>query len=150
MYDQGTCFSNDWRCWHKRLVQGCGGIVDNLHTSDEERLKLKNSFAELQGSVMSDVLEYQKSLNDAQANIIMAEAGGKSWIQRSWRPVTMLTFVGIVLMRWFGLTVAVPEAVEVELMSLIKIGLGGYVAGRSIEKVTETASGALKDYAKTK
>ena len=80
----------------------------------------------------------------------MAEAGGKSWIQRSWRPVTMLTFVGIVLMRWFGLTVAVPEAVEVELMSLIKIGLGGYVAGRSIEKVTETASGALKDYAKTK
>ena len=43
---------------------------------------------------------------------------------------------------------AVPEAVEVELMSLIKIGLGGYVAGRSIEKVTETAAGAVKDYAK--
>ena len=132
------------------LFKAAGGIVDNLHTSAEERLKLKNSFAELQGSVMSDVLEYQQSLNEAQANIIMAEAGGKSWIQRSWRPVTMLTFVGIVLMRWFGLTVAVPEAVEVELMSLIKIGLGGYVAGRSIEKVTETASGALIDYAKTK
>ena len=132
------------------LFKAAGGIVDNLHTSDEERLTLKNSFAELQGSVMSDVLEYQKSLNEAQANIIMAEAGGKSWIQRSWRPVTMLTFVGIVLMRGFGLTVAVPEAVEVELMSLIKIGLGGYVAGRSIEKVTETASGELKDYAKTK
>ena len=130
------------------LFKAAGGIVDDLHTSDEERLKLKNSFAELQGSVMSDVLEYQKSLNEAQANIIMAEAGGKSWIQRSWRPVTMLTFVGIVLLRWFGLTGAVPEAVEVELMSLIKIGLGGYVAGRSIEKVTETASSALKDYAK--
>ena len=37
-----------------------------------------------------------------------------------------------------------------ERMALIKIGLGGYVAGRSIEKVTETASGALKDYARTK
>ena len=66
------------------LFKAAGGIVDNLHTSDEERLTLKNSFAELQGSVMSDVLEYQKSLNEAQANIIMAEAGGKSWIQRSW------------------------------------------------------------------
>ena len=62
----------------------------------------------------------------------------------------MLTFVAIVMMRWFGLTVDVPESVEVELMSLIKIGLGGYVAGRSVEKVTEIASGALKDYAKTK
>ncbi len=48
------------------LFKAAGGIVDNLHTSDEERLKLKNSFAELQGSVMSDVLEYQKSLNEAQ------------------------------------------------------------------------------------
>ena len=132
------------------LFKAAGGIVDELHTSEEEKLSLKNAFAELQGNVMSDVLEYQKSLNEAQANIIMAEAGGKSWIQRSWRPVTMLTFVGIVLMRWFGLTAEVPEAVEVELMSLIKIGLGGYVAGRSVEKVTEIASGALKDYARTK
>ena len=132
------------------LFKTAGGIVDGLHTSDEERLTLKNAFAELQGSVMSDVLDYQKSLNDAQASIITAEAQGKSWIQRNWRPLTMLTFVAIVMMRWFGLTVAVPEAVEVELMSLIKIGLGGYVAGRSVEKVTEIASGALKDYAKTK
>jgi hypothetical protein len=132
------------------LFKVAGGIVDELHTSEEEKLSLKNAFAELQGNVMSDVLEYQKSLNEAQANIIMAEAGGKSWIQRSWRPVTMLTFVGIVLMRWFGLTAEVPEAVEVELMSLIKIGLGGYVAGRSVEKITETASSALKDYARTK
>ena len=132
------------------LFKTAGGIVDNLHTSDEERLTLKNAFAELQGSVMSEVLDYQKSLNDAQASIITAEAQGKSWIQRNWRPLTMLTFVAIVVMRWFGLTVAVPEAVEVELMSLISIGLGGYVAGRSVEKVTEIASGALKDYAKTK
>ena len=132
------------------LFKTAGDIVDNLHTSDEERLSLKNAFVELQGSVIGDVLEYQKSLNDAQATIITAEAQGKSWIQRSWRPITMLTFVVIVLMRWFGLTVDVPESVEVELMSLIKIGLGGYVAGRSVEKVTEIASGALKDYAKTK
>ena len=132
------------------LFKTAGDIVDNLHTSDEERLSLKNAFVELQGSVIGDVLEYQKSLNDAQSTIITAEAQGKSWIQRSWRPITMLTFVAIVMMRWFGLTVDVPESVEVELMSLIKIGLGGYVAGRSVEKVTEIASGALKDYAKTK
>ena len=132
------------------LFKSAGGIVDSLHTSDEERLTLKNAFAEIQGSVMSDVLDYQKSLNDAQTSIITAEAQGKSWIQRNWRPLTMLTFVAIVMMRWFGLTVDVPESVEVELMSLIKIGLGGYVAGRSVEKVTEIASGALKDYAKTK
>ena len=34
------------------LFKAAGGIVDDLHTSDEERLKLKNSFAELQGSVI--------------------------------------------------------------------------------------------------
>ena len=55
------------------LFKAAGGSVDELHTSEEEKLSLKNAFAELQGNVMSDVLEYQKSLNEAQANIIMAE-----------------------------------------------------------------------------
>ena len=56
------------------LFKTAGDIVDNLHTSDEERLSLKNAFVELQGSVIGDVLEYQKSLNDAQSTIITAEA----------------------------------------------------------------------------
>ena len=67
--------------------------------------------------------------------IVVAEAEGGSWIQRSWCPVTMLTFVALVVARWLGLTTPgiTPEE-ELALFEIIKIGLGGYVVGRSVEK----------------
>jgi hypothetical protein len=50
----------------------------------------------------------------------------------------MLTFVGLVVAKWLGFTDAgVTEAVEMELMQLIQIGLGGYIVGRSGEKIAK-------------
>lgn len=47
----------------------------------------------------------------------------------------MLTFVALVVAKWLGFTDGgVTEAVELELMRLIQMGLGGYVIGRSVEK----------------
>jgi hypothetical protein len=59
-----------------------------------------------------------------------------NWLQKSWRPLTMLTMVIILVCKWFGLTNSeIPLELEVELMGLLKIGIGGYIAGRSLEKV---------------
>jgi hypothetical protein len=81
------------------------------------------------------VLQFQSVLVQERSKVIQAEANSESWITRNWRPLTMLTFVTLVVMRWTGLTVSVPESVEVELMGMIKLGLTGYVLGRSVEKV---------------
>lgn len=116
------------------IVQG----LDGLFTSDEERLTAKNVIMGVQAQVVSKFLEYEAQVLEAKASIINTEAKGESFLQRNWRPMTMLAFVCLVIARWLGLTVNVTPELELELMSLIKIGLGGYVVGRSAEKIAKS------------
>ena len=103
-------------------------LVDDLHTSEEERLEIKNKMFQIQAKAYSQAQEYETKLLDAKASIITAEAKGGSWIQRSWRPITMLTFLALVVCDSFGL-LSTPLAAEA--WTLLQIGLGGYVVGRS-------------------
>ena len=81
----------------------------------------------------------------AQAQIINTEAASQHWLAANWRPITMLIFVGLIVARWFGW--AAPNLAEeeyIKLWSIVELGLGGYVIGRSVEKIIPTIAGALK------
>jgi len=81
----------------------------------------------------------------AQAKIISTEAASQHWLAANWRPITMLTFVGLIVARMFGYTAeGISEAEYIELWGLIKIGLGGYVVSRSVEKVAPSFLGRNK------
>ena len=116
-------------------------LIDELHTSDEERESLRLEFFKLQSGIFHESMEYEKKLLSAQSSIIVAEAQGGSWIQKSWRPITMLTFLALVVFDSFG-WLASPLASEA--WTLLQIGLGGYVAGRSLEKITPKITEVLK------
>lgn len=116
------------------IFEPAAKLVDDLHTSDEEKLDLQRKMRVLENEVSFKVLEYEKSLMENQAKVIMAEAQGQSWLQRSWRPITMLSFLVLVAFDSFGL-LANPLADEAWL--LLQIGLGGYVIGRSGEKIAK-------------
>ena len=107
-------------------------LVDDLHTSEEERLTIKNKMFEIQAQAYSQAQEYETKLLDAKASIITAEAKGESWIQKSWRPITMLTFLVLVVCDSFGL---LAFRLADQAWTLLQIGLGGYVVGRSAEKI---------------
>ena len=50
----------------------------------------------------------------------------------------MVTFAGLVVAHWFGLTASnIPESVKNLLLNIVMVGVGGYVAGRSAEKVAD-------------
>jgi hypothetical protein len=84
-------------------------------------------------------------LNTAAADIIKAEAESKHWLTSNWRPITMLVFVVLIVARWFGWAAPnLSEAEYIKLWTIVEFGLGGYVVGRSVEKVTPTIAGALK------
>jgi len=110
-------------------------LIDDIHTSDEEKLKLGNALAVIQNEIYSKVIEYETELLNAKTSIITSEANGQSWMQRNWRPITMLTFLALVVCDSFG-WLANPLAAEA--WTLLQIGLGGYVAGRSVEKTVQT------------
>ena len=82
------------------------------------------------------------------AGVITAEANSKFALAAVWRPITMLTFVAIVannyilapyLHAMFGWSVTLD--MPTELWELLKIGLGGYVLGRSGEKMVAAYRG---------
>lgn len=107
-------------------------LIDNLHTSEEERLEIKLKMFEIQMNAAMQAQEYEAALLEAKANIITAEAQGASWLQRSWRPITMLTFLALVVCDSFGL---LEFRLAEQAWTLLQIGLGGYVMGRSAEKI---------------
>ena len=116
----------------KEIFTPAAKLIDDIHTSDEERLEAKRSLLEVQTAVSLQLLDYEKNLMEQKHSVIIAEAQGGSWLQRSWRPITMLTFLGLVVMDSLGLA-ATPLAPEA--WTLLQLGLGGYVVGRSAEKV---------------
>lgn len=116
-------------------------LVDDLHTSDEERLVVKAELAKLQNQITEKVLDYESQLLESKSSIIVAEAQGSSWLQKSWRPITMLTFLVLVVLDTLGLT---AFRLSQEAWTLLQIGLGGYVVGRSAEKVAPMAMDAMK------
>ena len=120
------------------VVKEVGKVIDSLFTSDEERLKAKNE-------VFKVLQEQQLELQKLQTEIVLAEANG-NWLQRSWRPILMLAFGFIViyvkfLAPVFGLTI--PE-LENEFWNLLQIGIGGYVIGRTGEKMMKSYSDTKK------
>ena len=123
------------------LLKPIVDLIDDLHTSEEEKAQLRLGLAAAQIEFAGRVLDYEARMIEAQSSIIRAEANGRSWIQRSWRPITMLTFLGLVVCDAFGL---LPFRLAGEAWTLLQLGLGGYVMGRSAEKVAPVVASALK------
>lgn len=124
-----------------KALGGLFGLIDKMHTSDAERLELKQQLLGIQTTLLAQALDYERGVLEAKANIIIAEAKGESWLQRSWRPITMLGFLALVAGYWFGLTPPMSEDAINGMFLLLQIGLGGYVVGRSAEKVAKNLSG---------
>lgn len=113
-------------------------LIDELHTSEHERLEAKAKLLDVQAAAMQRVFDYESEMLQAKSKIIHAEASSKHWLTANWRPITMLTFLLLVVGDSLGF---LPNNLNKEAWVLLEIGLGGYVLGRSGEKIAKT----LKD-----
>lgn len=119
------------------IFKPAADLVDNLTTTEEEKLELKKQLTQVENEFQSKVLEYETKLMEAQSSVIRAEATSQSWITRNWRPITMLTFLVLVVCDSFGL---LAFRLADQAWTLLQIGLGGYVVGRSAEKIVPAFS----------
>ena len=106
------------------LGKVAGSVADRIFPNPEHELKR----IELQQALQAAVLERSSEIERAAAEVVKSEAQGQSWLQRTWRPITMLTFVALIVARWLGW--AAPNLGEAEVLKLwdiVEIGLGGYV-----------------------
>jgi hypothetical protein len=116
-------------------------VVDHVLPSGDAKIALQQKVIEGQIAAGAALMDYEKQLLDAQSKIIVAEATGGSWLQRSWRPITMLVFLALVVCDSFGW---LHNPLAPQAWTLLQVGLGGYVAGRSLEKIAGPVAQALK------
>ena len=133
----------------KGLVGAVGDIIDNVHTSEDEKLAAKAKLQALATEAEAQVLSHAETLFQSQRDVLVAEIQGGAWLQKSWRPITMLVFVFIILNNYvivpyvsaFGGAVPTLE-IPNGMWALLNVGIGGYIASRGIEKVVEKRSSA--------
>jgi len=120
------------------LSQSISSLLDQFIEDKDLRLRL-------QSELQSLLLQQQNQLLKAKENIIVAEAKSESWLTRSWRPITMLTLVSIMVADWLGFTAPhIPPEIRLKLLDIIHFGLGGYIVGRSLEKTLPSLTEVLK------
>ena len=115
------------------VIEKVGNVVDNVFTNDEEKSEAKKQLTEV-------VLNSLNRMAEVQGEVIKTEMQG-NWLQKSWRPLIMMAFGVILICKWFGFTDAnIDHELELKLMDIVQLGLGGYVVGRSAEKIASTVT----------
>lgn len=124
-----------------KILDGVIGLVDKAVLDKDEAERLKAQLTEVFNK--SDLERFTTEIK-AQADVIMAEASGQSWLQRNWRPGLMalfglIIFNNYILNPWLSAMFSINIVMEIppDMWALLKLGVGGYIVGRSTEKAVE-------------
>ena len=123
----GTIFSGG----AKDLIEGVGGVIDDLHTSKEEKLAAELKVKEL---VASYEVQMEKEISARWS----ADMKSDSWLSKNVRPMVLIFLVVATVLLIFidaGVINFVVEAKWTDLLQLVLITvIGAYFGGRSLEK----------------
>ena len=124
----GTIFSGGT----KDLVEGVGDVIDNLHTSKEEKLEAEQKVKEI-------VASYQTTLEKEISSRWNADMQSDSWLSKNVRPLVLVFLVIATVLMIFIDAGTISFNVEdkwTDLLQLVLITvIGAYFGGRSLEKV---------------
>ena len=114
------------------LVKGIGGVVDNLHTSKEEKLEAERKIKELMANYQ---VEMEKNITSRWE----ADLKSDSWLSKNVRPLVLVFLIVCTMLLIFIDAGALNFEVKsswVDLLQLVLITvIGAYFGGRSLEKV---------------
>tara|TARA_R110002012_G_scaffold6578_3_gene31316 strand:+ start:807 stop:1199 length:393 start_codon:yes stop_codon:yes gene_type:complete len=113
------------------LVKGVGGVIDNLHTSKEEKLAAEQKIQEL---IASYEVEMEKQISDRWK----ADMNSDSWLSKNVRPMVLIFLVISTVLMIFIDAGTINFNVEPKWTDLLQLVLitviGAYFGGRSLEK----------------
>ena len=115
----------------KDLVEGVGGVIDDLHTSEEEKLEAAQKVKEL---ISNYEVEMEKQITDRWKSDMASD----SWLSKNVRPMVLIFLVVATVLMIFidaGTIKFVVEEKWTDLLQLVLITvIGAYFGGRSLEK----------------
>ena len=114
------------------LVKGVGGVIDNLHTSAEEKLEAERKIKEL-------IANYQIEMEKYITSRWEADLKSDSWLSKNVRPLVLIFLIVCTMLLIFIDAGALKFNVKdsyIDLLQLVLITvIGAYFGGRSLEKV---------------
>ena len=113
------------------LIGKVGGVIDNLHTSKEEKLAAELKIKDM---IMGYEAEMQKQVTERWK----MDMNSDSWLSKNIRPVLVFLVVATVLLIFIdgGVISFKVEDKWTDLLQLVLITvIGAYFGGRSLEKV---------------
>ena len=114
------------------LVKSVGGVIDNLHTSKEEKLEAERKINDM-------IMGYEAEMQKQVTNRWKVDMQSDSWLSKNIRPLVLIFLcVSTVLLIFIdaGVISFEVKASWVDLLQLVLITvIGAYFGGRSLEKV---------------
>ena len=114
------------------LVKNVGGVIDNLHTSEEEKLEAERKIKEV---VANYEVEMEKNITARWE----ADLKSDSWLSKNVRPLVLIFLIVCTVLLIFidaGALNFEVKSTWVDLLQLVLITvIGAYFGGRSFEKV---------------
>ena len=111
----------------KGIVGAVSELVDRLTLPAREKKQLETDLLKV-------FVEWEQRVMEARSEVLAEEARG-NWLQRSWRPLVMLTFALIVLV---GTFTSLPILADTSrFWDLLEVGIGGDVMGGSGGKILQ-------------
>mgnify|MGYP006171732261 CR=1 FL=1 len=131
--------------WLAKIFGGLVGkadkIIDEVVTSKEEKLTLRNA---LQDMLLQSEAELQKNVTERWK----ADMSSDSWLSKNVRPMVLIFLVTSTVLMVFIDAGSIEFNVESKWVDLLQLTLitviGAYFGGRSVEKVTNTNIGKKK------
>ena len=127
------------------LVRAVLDVFERAQAAKMDRAAIE---AELQRAIAAELTRLAATELEARREVIISELRGESWLQRNWRPIVALTaffsywFVIVAypfLLAWGWLPpVRFGEAGLQNLFWLTTVAVGGYITGRTLEKISTT------------
>ena len=130
------------------LVTGVFAGIDSISTTQEEKDTIRAQILTVEAEFKLAMATLSNDIVKEQASIIRAEVGKGNWLTASWRPIIMLTFGFVILYSVVAPSFGAPPVDMTQIpdrfWSLVTVGIGGYVGGRTIEKVAPAIVEGMK------
>ena len=114
------------------LIKNVGGVIDNLHTSKEEKLEAERKVKDM-------ILGYEAQMQKEVSERWKLDMQSDSWLSKNIRPLVLIFLcISTILLIFIdaGVISFDVKSSWVDLLQLVLMTtIGAYFGGRSIEKV---------------
>jgi len=127
------------------VISAISDVIGHFVADPNEKLKAQLELSKIATDFQIQVLQTDRDIAVQQATVITAEAKSESWIARNWRPIIMLQFGFIIGYNFILAPIFSIQSIPIpqDMWQLLKLGLGGYIIGRSVEKTVPEVTKAI-------